>query len=136
MTIIANREQRRQMKRENAKQPAVMKLVPLEKWPMTFRPPGIHSVWRSRNFLAQLYTHETVPRLSINRVALNGDRWEDGITWDELMRVKRECGFADVWAVECFPPDREVVNVANQRHLWLIGNESPAFGWARRKGEK
>lgn len=130
MTIITTREQRRQLERENAKQPARMTLVPRENWPNVHLPPGIEYVWRSRDFLAQLYLHEPVPRLSVQRTSLRGDRWQDGISWEELMRVKSECGFGDRWAVECYPPDSEVVNVANMRHLWILGAK-PAYGWHR-----
>lgn len=46
------------------------------------------------------------------------------------MRLKAECGRGDKWAVELYPPDEAVVNVANIRHLWLLP-EPPAFGWNR-----
>ena len=130
MSIVTTREQRRQLERENARQPARMTLVPREYWPSIHLPPGLESVWRSRGFLAQLYTHEPVPRLSVSRTSLHGDRWQDEIAWDDLMRVKSECGFGDRWAVECYPPDSEVVNVANMRHLWLL-DAPPTFGWKR-----
>lgn len=54
-------------------------------------------------------------------------RWADGISWDDLQRVKYEIGRGDQWAVEMFPPDDEVTNVANMRHLWIIA--TPSFGW-------
>ncbi|MCC7414384.1 MAG: hypothetical protein IT495_22405 [Gammaproteobacteria bacterium] len=130
MSIVTTREQRRLLDRENAKQPARMTPVPREHWLSVRVPPGIESVWRSRDFLAQLYTHESVPRLSVCRTGLRGDRWQDGIEWDDLMRVKSECGFGDRWAVECYPPESEVVNVANMRHLWLL-DAPPTFGWKR-----
>jgi hypothetical protein len=68
-------------------------------------------------------------RLSVCRARMgkNG-RWEDGITWDQLQRLKAECGYADSWAAEIFPPDAQVVNVGNLRHLWLLP-EAPAFAW-------
>lgn len=89
-------------------------------------------VWMSVDFLAALYMEgRDVYRLSVNRTGQGPDgRWLDGITWDDLMRVKSECGFGDRWAVECFPPDGQVVNVANIRHLWLLDGP-PTFGWTR-----
>lgn len=59
-------------------------------------------------------------RLSVCRTNLdrNGN-WTDGITWDELQRVKNEAGFAHLDAVEIYPAQRDVVNVANMRHLWI-----------------
>jgi hypothetical protein len=89
-------------------------------------------VWRSRDFLVQLFD-EAGGRLSIcrARLAANGQRWADGITWDELMEVKAGVGFGDRWAVEVFPPDAAVVDVANMRHLWILDGVPP-YGWNTR----
>lgn len=127
MSFITTRAQRRQLERENAKQPTRMTQVPWGQWPSAM-PPGIVAVWRSRDFLAQLYGHEQLSRLSVCRTSIRGDRWVDGITWDELQRVKSECGFGDVDAVEIYPADRDVVNVGNLRHLWLMREPIP-FAW-------
>jgi hypothetical protein len=59
---------------------------------------------------------------------LIGDRWADGITWDTLQLLKRECGHGERWAVEVYPPDTDIVNVANMRHLWLL-RAPPPFGF-------
>lgn len=128
MSFSTTRAQRRQLERDNASQPARMTPVPREQWPAT--PPGVVAVWRSRDFLAQLYGHEALRRLSVSRTSIRGDRWADGITWDELQRVKSECGFGCVDAVEVYPPDRDVVNVGNLRHLWLMEAPLP-FAWRR-----
>lgn len=90
------------------------------------RPPL--QAWRNRDFLAQLFAEGDQLRLTINRAYLDNDgRWRDGITWDELMFVKAGCGFGDRWAVELFPPDAAVVDVANMRHLWLV--DRPDYAW-------
>lgn len=89
-----------------------------------------HGVWRSRDFLAMSYINAATGtlRLSICRTKVdNQGMWLADITWDELQRIKRECGYGDKWAVEIFPPDEHVVNVANFRHLWLV--DMPAFAW-------
>jgi hypothetical protein len=85
-------------------------------------------VWRSRFFLVQLFNQDGHLRLSINRTKINNEgNWCDGITWDELMACKHACGFGDRWAVEVFPPEQHVVNVANIRHLWLV--DQPSYAW-------
>jgi hypothetical protein len=96
-------------------------------------------VWVSREFLVQVYaprpTEGQLPvcRLSICRVTAGSDgRWEDGISWDELQRAKREIGRGDAYAVEVYPRDRDVVNVANLRHLWLF-DEPLDIGWFSRR---
>jgi len=69
-----------------------------------------------------------ITRISINRTEITNDGgWKDGISWEELMRIKSEIGYGEMWAVECFPPDSAVVNVANIRHLWIV--PAPSFGW-------
>lgn len=93
--------------------------------------------WQSRDFLAMVYSDAQkdgtfITRISIQRTELQNDgTWKDGITWDDIHRIKREIGFGDLWAVECFPPDAAVVNVANIRHLWIV--PTPAFGWNSHK---
>lgn len=83
--------------------------------------------WRSRYFLAVLYCEARTgaKRLSVNRTKLVGDRWVGDITWDDLMQVKRECGLGDVHAIEFYPADDQVVDVANMRHLWLLDEPHP-----------
>jgi hypothetical protein len=102
-------------------------------------PPFAFAAWQSRDFLAVAYAEEAATRLTVNRAQLDTrtSTWREGITWDELQRVKRECGFGDRWAVEVYPADGEVVDVAAMRHLWLLP-EPPAYAWrsdARREVE-
>lgn len=113
--------------------------IPRAQWPQdipTTQGSDRISVWQSRDFLVQLFSEaDFVLRLTINRTKLlpNGS-FADAITWDELMAIKRDCGFPDKWAVEVFPDDRQIVNVGNMRHLWLLPSR-PSFAWCdRRKG--
>jgi hypothetical protein len=87
--------------------------------------------WRSRYFLVQVFSEkDAIERLSVCRTSHNGERWEDQISWDELQRLKAECGRGEKFAVEIFPADRDIVNVANLRHLWIMPAPLP-FGWTR-----
>jgi len=123
------REQRRQLARDNAKQPLVMTLVPVQLWPAN-RPSNVIESWRSRDFVAAVYQEaDGVERISINRTEMNGaDRWQDGITWDDMQRIKREIGRGNCYTIEIFPCDKDVVNVANMRHLWVL-REPLNVGW-------
>lgn len=87
---------------------------------------------RNKDWLIQFFNDDGTTRLSICRARLDptGKRWADGITWDELQWLKDEAGHGDSWAVEVFPPDDQVVNVANMRHLWVLP-ERPPYGWGR-----
>ena len=88
-------------------------------------------VWLSREFMVAEWLEGKHSRLSINRTAIDNDGlWKDKITWDELMEVKRQIGYGSLWAVEIFPADEHVVNVAPMRHLWIV--EQPPFGWVNK----
>ena len=95
------------------------------------REPGPIAAWRSNRFLVQLFNEAGAQRISINRAAIDETtgRWLDGITWDEIQAIKRQIGFGDRYAVELYPADADVVNVANMRHIWLV--DAPAFAWRR-----
>lgn len=135
-----NRAERKMQERfvatENAKWPRELAPVPREQWPVAA--PGWQrpvAVFRSMTFLVQVFEEQSGHRLSINRTVIAGWKsdwpvYREGISWDEMQRLKAEAGFGDRWAVEIFPPDSEVVNAANMRHLWLLA-EPPSFGWRR-----
>jgi len=94
--------------------------------------------FRNRHFLAMLTMDDCdgTPylRMTVNRTELRNDGgFKDGITWDELMAVKRGIGFADLWMTEVYPPDEEIVNVGNMRHLFLVNQ--PPFAWVKQKAE-
>lgn len=129
--ITATRAEIRQLERENLKRPLYMARLSPSEYP-AMSPPSLLEAWRSRDFLAQVFRDPHGVRVSINRTMLdrNTGRWDENISWDELMLVKRQIGFGDRWAYEVFPPDKKVVNVANMRHLWIPDAE-PSFGWNR-----
>ena len=131
MGISTTRMQRRQLERDNAKQPATLREVPREQWPAA-RACSQLRVLRSRDFLVQEFAASApaVVSLSVCRTTLAGDRWQDGIAWDDLQRLKRECGYGDADAIEVFPADADVVNVANMRHLWIMA-EPVACAWRK-----
>jgi hypothetical protein len=118
MTFKLTSAQRRQLAKENAKWPHQLHPVPREEWPSAH--PELLEVWRSRGFLVQIMAekHGHI-RLTACRTMQRGDGWIADITWDELMQLKRECGRGDQDALELFPADRDVVNVANMRHLFF-----------------
>lgn len=118
------------------RRPTTLTEIPRSRWPSHYLTDAKAPVkaYESRKYLAQLYdagAHEgrTTMRLSVCRVTLGDDgRWEDGLGWEELMQVEREIGFGDLYAVEVYPQDSEIVNVANMRHLWLLSTPL-TIGW-------
>lgn len=124
-----NRAYRRAAAREASRgYPAHLVPIPRSEWPawpFDSEPPA--EVWRSSRFLVQVFDLHgaggALARLSVVRV----DR-QDGITWDELQAIKCQAGRASSPAVEYFPPDCELVNVANMRHLVILAT-APAWSW-------
>lgn len=122
-----NRTQRRAAKqhltKENAKLPAHLQEIPREKWPEG-APASLLSVWRSKGYLVQVLNAPApaLVRLSVNRTSIGPTGWKDGIGWEDLQRIKAECGYGDQDAVEVFPAQRDVVNVTNMRHLWIMAD--------------
>ena len=127
-------------KREAAKRPEKLTEIPRSEWPQSQRlsMSAPSRAWHSQEFLIQLYDAGTrenraVLRLSICRVILKDDgRWNENISWDDLMRAKQEVGFGDWYAIEVYPRDEEIVNGANMRHLWLL-DEPLDIGWFKAK---
>lgn len=134
-----SREMRRAVARRVASWPTKLTELPRDEWPVGVvgagKPPRV--VYRSREFIALVYDEhfddQVYHRISVCRTAMKPDgNYEDEISWDELMRVKRECGYGDEWATEIYSPENEVVNVANMRHLWIKPWSAPSYGWRKR----
>jgi len=88
-------------------------------------------VYRSRNYLVQVYREKNLIRLSVNRTDIddNGE-WLDGISWDTLQQIKNKLGYADKDAIEAYPKESDVINVANIRHLFIM-DEPVSFMWRK-----
>lgn len=116
--------------KENKKLPNALCRIQRSEWPCLI-PIDLIEVWRSRHFLVQIYVEKHgYTRMSVCLSKIDGDRWVDGLTWDDLMRLKRECGRGEVDAVEVFPADKDIVNVANMRHLFFPP-EALSFKWSK-----
>jgi hypothetical protein len=90
--------------------------------PANLKGPMPVEVWRSRCFLLQVYpVSPMIERLSVNRTEIDiSGNWVQDVSWEELQDLKRQCGRGDLDAVEIYPADADVVNVANMRHLWVL----------------
>ena len=121
---------KRHMEKENAKRPPFLVQVPREAWPND-GDGKILEVWLSNKYMVQVYgEYDGLKRLSVNRTTINHEgQWQDNLTWDELQEIKRQAGYGDCFAVEVYPVDKDVVNVANLRHLWIT--PEPILGWFR-----
>ena len=123
------RAQRQRLKTENKKQSKMLTTVDPDLWGKGDPNEERTMVWRSQDFLVQEFQEGKNIRLSINRTEMQADgRWSDNISWDELQEIKRQVGYGDRYAVEIYPKDKNVVNVANMRHLW-IPMSYMSIGW-------
>ncbi|MBS4029690.1 MAG: hypothetical protein KGZ58_13765 [Ignavibacteriales bacterium] len=98
--------------------------------PYGYNPPV--KAFRNNKFVCLVYTHEGFTRLTVNRTGINGNGdYLDGISWDELYKIKNACGFADCELVEVYPAEKDLVCVGNLRHLWVV--ENLPFVWRNAK---
>jgi len=130
------RQMRRKLAAENRTWPDTLVRVPEYLLPRGDSQVPVHrqpiEVWRSRQYLIQVFNErDGIERLSIQSTTHNGSRFVDGISWDILQRLKSECGRGDKDAVEIYPAESEVVNVANIRHLWVYPGQFP-LTWRNR----
>lgn len=124
---------------ESMRYPATLQLIPEKDWPPLTKKvqrildTNISEVWRNRKFMVLVYPEKDgIERLTCFKMLVkdDGSRFEDGITWDELQQLKKECGRGDRWAMEIYPAETKIVNVANMRHLWVLPEgQKPAMGW-------
>lgn len=129
MNRTDRRAAQKHMRKESASFPASLVEVPRSEWPSA-GPSGIVKVFRSRDYLVQVFhaTGGAAYRMSVNRTQLVGNGWGQDIPWTDLQRLKHEAGFGACDAVEVYPRDCDVVNVANMRHLWIMADVLD-FAW-------
>lgn len=134
------RAARRALEADNRRWPVHLVRMPRDEWPPSSLPVDREPLeaWRSRDFLVQVYPGpDGIERLSVSRTHLDGTgwQWKADITWDDLQRLKSECGRGAKDALELYPGDRDVVNVANMRHLWVMPGPV-AFAWRTRRAAR
>ncbi len=130
-----NREQRRALEKVKrqliASYPDTLEIVTENdpNLPYSSHPQDIEHIYRSKKYTVILWKigvgfagYNLGQRFSISRNEWNSKdrRYKDGLTWDEIMDIKREMGFGERTAIEYYPADSEVVNLANMRHVFLI----------------
>lgn len=106
-----------------------MKPIPKWKWPENNDRKRIE-VWLSEKYLVQVFDDGHSTRMTVNRVTVTSGKWDENITWDELQEIKGQIGRGNKYAIEVYPRDCDVVNVANMRHLWILKKMLP-IGWKK-----
>ena len=112
--------------------------IPPDHWPHVEESSGSIriKVFRSDTFLVQVFSDPSgYYRISVNCISQKHGAWRDGITWDQLQAIKKAIGYGDLCAVELYPPEKDVVNVANFRHLFIL-QSPPPFMWIDGKAKQ
>lgn len=116
-----------------SRMPFAATVIPRAQWPSTRRmtKPPVRVVMAGPYLVQEYDEGHGIMRLSVCGVDAHGAAWIDRIPWEDLQEVKRVCGYGDRDAVEVYPPDDDVVNVASMRHLWVLALPL-AFVWRSR----
>lgn len=126
-----NREQRRALEKAKrqliASYPETLEVVPENdpNLPYSSHPQDIDKIYRSKKYTVIVWNVPAGKKLSIQRNEWDShtNRYRDNISWDEIQEIKRQCGFGEQNAIEFYPPDSEVINIANVRHIWILPDE-------------
>lgn len=121
-----NRSQRRAHNAAQRQHPEQLVSVPRDQWE-TY-PTNLLEVWRNARYLVQVYSDGGNTRISVNRVTLQAGGWAEHIPFEDLMQIKAAVGYKYRQAIEIYPPESKLVNVANMRHLWVLPHDL-AIGW-------
>lgn len=126
------------MREQNRRYGPHLVRIPNPDWPLDAFSVGHlpSEVWRSRQYLVVIWQQGDYERLSVNRtelVAGSVNRFKEDISWEDLQRLKAECGRGECWCVEIYPADHHLVNVQNMRHLFVL-KDAPEYAW--KQGER
>lgn len=67
---------------------------------------------------------------SILHLKIHRNDLKDGITWEELQSIKNDFAGSDTQAIEFYPREKHLVNIAPVRHLWcFMSGEQIKFGY-------
>jgi hypothetical protein len=107
--------------------PATLEQVPREDWPEWPWGGGEPlEVWRSRTWIVQVFAARYGTGADV-RISVRRRDGTPDISWRDLQGIKAQIGRGSEFAVEAFPADADVVDVANMRHLWVIPR--PPWAW-------
>lgn len=87
------------------------------------------SVWESDLHYAATFKDQDAIRIDVMRKDGSGD-----MTWDELQRIKDECGFPNYDAIEFYPSIDNIINNGPRRHLYVLAHKHPLIRRGDRHG--
>lgn len=109
--------------------PVQLAELPESAWKEKASPQNLIKVLRSRRYMVQVYEmSESLIQLICQRVSFRQieNKATETITWSEMQRLKAESGYADMCAVEIFPPVESMLE-SGARHLWVYLKDVPNY---------
>ena len=87
---------------------------------------GAHELWADDVYQVEVTRADKVAVLSVSRI--DGQR---GHSWVDLQRIKNAIAGPECEAVELFPAQSRMIDVANKYHLWVVLDHRFRFpiGW-------
>lgn len=95
-------------------------MTPLNEFKYSYFGEPSVGAWEDDEYLVYGFQDQFTLRLDIGR-----KDGKDGIKWDDLQRIKADCGFSHCDAVEFYPSKVDVINTGNWRHLYVFFDKLP-----------
>lgn len=103
---------------------AALKEVPRHVWPSNTAAPD--RLFMNNVLTVQLFNEKS----GMVRLSVKSHDGKGGLEWDLLQQIKNDVGYSKCQAIEIYPSSKDVVNVANMRHLWVLPTALD-IGWFR-----
>lgn len=90
-------------------------------------PADMTRCYTNNRFVVMVYDDDTFPLWPVRAIRVMVQRHDDKPIpnhWRELQRIKNEIFGHEIWAVECYPAEPELIDDANIYWLWI-----PFFDW-------
>lgn len=85
-------------------------------------PVGMTRCYKNNRFVVMVYDNELFPMWHVRAIKAMVQRHDDKPIpnhWRELQRIKNELFGFELWAVECYPSEPELIDDANIYWLWI-----------------
>lgn len=83
----------------------------------SFRPDG---VWMNNRYIVQVFDGQEVFDRPATKLMIRRNDSEPICSWTDLQRIKNELYGPEATAIQFFPPESELVDVANLYWLWVL----------------
>lgn len=81
----------------------------------------LQSVWKNNRYIVQIYRRALGGgAMEASHLAVRRNDESEIQGWDDLQRIKNELAGGDRVALEIYPPEAEVIDQANMRHLFVL----------------